>query len=228
MNAKCACQKHSGTPILQMMLHCIIQEQHDKLSDEMLNYFIQKLKSATKEGYLSGMIAFVHVDLLHRPTGGGMGYGMLDLPLSMQRIDCAKVLVEAGVDLYNGGCPGGEKFDVVPMFEEYCAHGTNEFIRWAFNEYIPNHSEIDLKRIIHSIINMKEKDERSCSWQSVQRAPAHAILNCRHKETIKHLVEYGNEIGLDLLAEQSCDGKTALHVAAEENDVESVHILLQL
>ena len=66
-------------------------------------------------------------------------------------------------------------------------------------------------------------------WQSVQRAPAHAILTSRHKETIECLVQIGrDEFDLDLLAEQSSTGKTALHVAAEANDVESVQILLQL
>ena len=233
MNAKCTCVKHTGTPISQMMLHCHIQFDYDKLSVKMLEYFIQKLKSAAKEVCLCGKISTKHVNLLHRYTGGGVNYVMLDLPLSIKRVDCTKVLVEAGVDLLSGGCPSdakvkGEKFDVVPMFQEYRDHGTNEFIRWAFNEYIPNHPEIDLEQIIHSLINMKEKDKKSCFWQSVQRAPAHAVLTSHHEETIKRLVECGKENGLDLLDEQSCTGKTALHVAAENNDVKSVQILLQL
>ena len=164
-----------------------------------------------------------------------MNYVMLDLPLSIKRVDCAKVLVEAGVDLLNGGCPSdakvkGEKFDVVPMFQEYRDHGTNKFIRWAFNEYNPNLPEVDLRRIIQSLINMKKKDKKSCLWQSVRRTPAHAILICRHRRTVDRLVECGKEHfdGLDLLAEQSCTDKTALHVAAENGDVKSVHILLQL
>ena len=47
---------------------------------------------------------------------------------------------------------------------------------------------------------------------------------------IKRLVDYAKKEfdGLDLLAEQNCTGKTALHVAAEDNDVESVQLLLQL
>ena len=233
MNAKCSCAKHTGTPILQMMLHCHVQVDYDKLSVNMLEYFIQKLKGATKEVRLCGKISTRYVNLLHRYAGGGVNYVMLDLPLSIKRIDCAKVLVEAGVDLLSGSCPSdakvkSEMFDVMPMFQEYHDHGTNEFICWAFNEYIPQHPEIDLKRIIQSIINMKEKDKKSCFWQSVQRAPAHAILTSHHEETIKHLVQFGKECGLDLLDERSCTGKTALHVAAENNDVKSVQILLNL
>ena len=211
---------HTGTPLLQLMLHCLIQDQCHNLST-MAKYFIQNNAS------LRGKITFMN-GLFDQMDDGidGQSYGMLDLSLSMKKIDCAKLLVQAGVDLLSGGCPEGEKFDVVPMFQEYRDHGTNEFIHWAFNEYILN--EIDLKRIIQCIINMKEKDETSCFWQSVRRSPTHAILTSHHEEAIKRLVQCGKENGLDLLAERSCTGKTALHVAAENNDVESVDILLQM
>ena len=223
MNAKCTCEIHTGTPILQMMLHCLIQHECDKLSVTMLEYFIQR------GAELSGKVATRHFGI-YRNDCGGVSYGILDLPLSMQRIDCAKVLVEAGVDLINGGSPRGVEFPVVPMFQEYRDHGTNEFICWAFNEYIPKHPEIDLKRIVQSIINMKKKNEQFCLWQSVRRSPTHALFTTHHEATIKRLVECGIDKfdGLNLLDEQSCTGKTALHVAAENNDVESVKILLQL
>ena len=225
MNAECTCEIHTGTPILQMMLHCFIHDDCHELSITMLKHFIEK------GAKLSGKIATLHLSV-DRSDSGGVNYSMLDLPLTMKKIDCAKVLVESGVDLISGGCPEGEEFAVVPMFQEYRDHGTNEFIRWAFNEYIPNHPAIDLERfaqrMIDSVINMK-KDERSCFWKSMRRAPAHAILTSHHEETIKRLVECGkNDFSLDLLDEQSCTGKTALHIAAEDNDVESVHTLLQL
>ena len=206
-----------------MMLHCLIQHECDKLSVTILEYFIQKGSE------LSGKIATRHFGL-YRNDCGGVSYGILDLPLSMQRIDFAKVLVKAGVDLISGGSPSGVEFAVMPMFQEYRDHGTNEFICWAFNEYIPKHPEIDLKRIIRSIINMKKKDQQSCLWQSVRRSPVHALLTSHHEETIKRLVECSIDEfdGLNLLAERSCTGKTALHVVAEDNDVESMHILLRL
>ena len=215
MKAECACKVHTGTPIIQMMLHCLIQGKYDNLSVSILEYFIEK------DAKLNGM-AFLQIDR------GGVSYGLLDPPLLMKRIDCAKVIMKAGVDLVSGGCPEAEKLDVVPMFQEYHYHGTNEFIRWAFNEYIPQHPEIDLKRIIQSIINMKEQDKEHHFWKPMQRSPAHAVLTSHHEGTIKRLVKCGKDNGLDLLAERSCTGKTALHVAAENGDVESVHILLQL
>ena len=223
MNANCACRLHGGTPVSQLMLHCLIEDKYANLR-RMLEYFIQKRAN------LKVKITFQD-GRLHQMKEGkitGQGYGMLDLALSAKRIDCAKVIVKAGVDLISGGCPEGETFDVVPMFQEYRDHGTNKFICWAFNEYILRLNEIDLKRIIRCIINMKKEDEKSCFWQCVRRSPAHAVLTCHHEETIKHLVRCGNDNGLDLLDERSCTGKTALHVAAENNDVESVQILLQM
>ena len=213
------CKVHTGTPICQLMVHCL--HNCAKLSNTMLNYFIER------GAKLNGKIAVHHVGL--HPEESKIKYAMLDLPLSMKRIDCAKNLVEAGVDLISGGHSECEKFEVLAMFQEYRDYGTNVFICWAFKEYIPNHPEIDLKRIIRSIINMNERDKQSCWWTSVQRAPAHAILTSQHEETIKRLIECAEkDFGLNLLNEQSCTGNTALHVAAGNNDVESVHILLRL
>ena len=216
MNAEC--EVHTGTIICQSMLHYVLQNDQ-KLSDYKINYLKEK------GAKLNGKIVIRRVG--HDPTT--FTFGMLDLPLSMKKIDCAKRLVEIGVDLISGGSADCEKLAIVPMFQEYRDYGTNEFIRWAFNEYIPNHHEIDLKRLIQSIIHMTERDIEVGWWDSVQRTPAHAVLTCRHKEAIKRLIECAKkDFDLDLLAEESCTGKTALHVAAENNDVESVHILLQL
>ena len=205
MNAEC--KVHTGTPICQLMVHCLVQG-YEKLGDTMLNYFIEK------GAKLDVKILIHHVGL--GPKDTKIKYGMLDLPLSMKRIDCAKMLVEAGVDLISGGSPDCEKFAVVPMFEEYRDHGTNEFIHWAFSEYIPNHPEIDRidERIIKCIEHMKERDKKRSWWPPVQRSPAHAILTSCHEETINRLVQCGKENGLDLLNEQSCTDSTSLLSAA--------------
>ena len=209
------------------MLHCLLQDD-TKLSDDMIDYF--KMKGAKLNGKI-----ITHRVGLHDPDNRTITFGMLDLPLSMNKIESAKQLVEIGVDLISGGSADCEKLAIVPMFQEYRDHGTNEFIHWAFNEYLPkNHDKIDLEqiiqRIIQSIIHMKERDKKFCWWDSVQRSPAHVILTCHHKETIKRLVEIANDkkFDLNLLEEKSCTDKTALHVAAENNDVESVQLLLQL
>ena len=224
MNAECTCSVHGpGTPISQMMLHVLIQHQYDRLDVTMLQLFIDK------QAELSG-----RVTARYRSRHGEKAlYDMLSLPLLMGRIDCAKVLVNNGVDPLTGNDPDGESYTVVPMFQEYCAHGTNEYIRWVFNDYIPQHPEIDLKafaqRIMKSIISMKAKDRVECWWESKRRTAAHAILMCCHLKTIEQLVECGrSEIRLDLLAERNCTAKTALHQAVVKNDAESVDILIGL
>jgi len=205
-----------------MMVHCLIQHLYDKLDVDMLRYFI-------KNGAVPcGQITTGHGDL----GGSGVSYGLLDLPLSMDRVDCAIVLVEAGVDPINGGSPTGEEFDVVPMFQEYYDHGTNKFIRWVFNEYLLQHPEIDLSefahRIIKSIINMNKNNESNHWWSSQRRSPAHAILTSGKQEMIKLLVLSCRDEDLDLLSEQSATGRTALHIAARNDDDESADVLLQL
>ena len=49
MNAKCSCVKHTGTPILQMMLHCLMQNNCDKLDVTMLQYFTEKVATLSGE-----------------------------------------------------------------------------------------------------------------------------------------------------------------------------------
>ena len=217
MNAQC--KEHTGTPICQLMVHCLVHNP-EELNDTKLSYF------TANRGTLNGMILVHHVGLDAKESD--IKYGMLDLPLSMKKIDCAKWLVGKGVDLISGGSSDCEKFAIVPMFQEYRDYGTNEFICWAFKEYIPQHPGIHIEKIIECIIYMKKRDKGIKWWPSVQRAPAHAILTSQHEETIKRLVEIAKDKGLNLLEEKSCTGKTALHVAAENGDVESVHILLQL
>lgn len=212
------CMLH-GAPISQMMVHCLIQHQYGELDDTMLEYFI------TKGAVLAGEICTTHCD------GSKFAYGLLDVPLEMNRVDCAKMLVGKGVDPISGGSPRGEEFDVVPLFQEYFDHGTNKFIKWVFSDYLRDlqHSKCDLRevanRIIKSIHYMNAHNRR---WLSQRRSPAHAVLTSSNEEMIKLLVQSGKEENLDLLAEQSSNGRTALHIAAENGDDTSAKVLLQL
>ena len=65
-------------------------------------------------------------------------------------------------------------------------------------------------------------------WISQRRSPAHAVLNSGNEEIIKLLVQSGKDDNLDLLAEQSSNGRTALHIAAENGDYISTKALLEL
>ena len=225
MNADCTCALHGpGKPLPQMVLHCLLNDKLEAIKD-MQEHFIQK------GAKFSGLMTTIHRD--ERNTDGDKTqYDILSLLLVMKKIDCAKELVRAGFDPVNGGNRESENLDVVPMFQEYYKHGTNEFIWWLFNKYIPQNPKIKLKsltqRLIPIIISMREKDKKNGKWKLYERAATHAVLMSGHQETINILIQQGKAKRLNLLAEQSCTGKTALHHAAENNDQKSVDILLQL
>ena len=222
-NADCSCALHGpGTPLPQMGVHCLLNDKPDVFM-RMCEYFTQK--GAIYSAVITTIYMGEHdIDKVR--------YDILSLLLAMKKINYAKQLVKTGVDPVSGGNPEGEKLDVVPMFQEYYEHGTNEFIHWVFNDYIPQQPKIKLKpltqRLIDIIVSMKEKDKENGRWKLHKRTAAHAILTSGHQETIEHLIQRGEAKGLDLLGEQTCTGKTALHHVAENNDQKSVDILLQL
>lgn len=223
------CPVH-GAPLSQMMVHCLIQRLYDKLDVTMLQNFFK-----------NGALCYGEIFIGYEDDSDDTLYTLLDLPLSMDRVDCAKALVEAGVDPINGGCSWGEDFDVVPLFQEYYDHGTNEFIRWVFNDYLRQHPEVDRSefahRLIRSIINMNKNNESNHWWSSQRRCPAHALLTSGNEEMIKllvtsgkdeHLEMSGKDERLDLLTKRSANGRTALHIAAWNDDEKSADVLLQL
>ena len=208
-----------GAPLYQMILHCVLQNV--EVDAAMVQYFIEKDSPLDSEIYTF-------------EVGGNSTYStsLLDLPLEMTTangFEVAKVLVESGkVDPITGGSPRGEKFNAVPMFEEYFFNGTNSYIRWLCKEHIPNSKRGEfVNRVLKCITSMK-KHEFFTTWIYRQRTPSHAILTSQHQETIALLVQKGKEQGENFLTETNSTGKTALHMAAENGDLESVEILLQL
>ena len=223
MNVECTCTLHGhGTPTSQMVLHCLLNDKLEAMMD-MQKYFTQK---GAKH---SGVITTIHTDE-HDTNVDIMQHDILSLLLVMKKIDCAKEFVKADFDPINGGNPEGEKLDVVPMFQEYYKHGTNEYICWMFHDYVPNRIKLNsfTQRLIQMIISMKEKDKENGRWKLHERTAAHAVLTSGHLGTIEHLIRSGKARNLDLLAEQNCAGQTALHIAAQNNDKRSVDVLLQL
>ena len=211
-----------GAPLFQMIYHCIVQNV--ELDPTMVQYFIAKNSPLDREIW--------NHEFDGQSVGGGYAWSVLDLPLTMTTgngFEIAKVLVEVGkVDPITGGTPRGEKHNVVPMFEEYHFKGTNNYIRWLCKEYIPKHTREEfVNRVLKCITSMK-KDEDFTTWEYEQRTPSHAILTSGHEETITLLVQKGKEQGENFLTETNSIGKTALHIAAENGDLESVQILLKL
>lgn len=205
-----------------MILHCLVRNV--EVDTTMVDLFIEKGSP------LSRTISSIEVD--GQDTSTGYIWSLLDLPLTMTTMngfEVAKVLVERGkVDPITGGTPTGETFDVVPMFQEYCFAGTNNYICWLCKEHIPNHKRGEFVYQVLKCITSMKKHEGFSAWVYERRTPSHAILTSRHQETVALLVQKGKEQDEDVLTETNSTGKTALHMAAENGDLESVKILLQL
>ena len=204
-----------GAPLFQMMLHCHAQNHQLKLDVKMVHLFIDKGTPLNK------IIKNVFEDV----ESESYSWSALDLLLTMNNIDLAKVLVEEGkIDPITGGCPRGEKFNVVPMFQEYCFHGTNEFISWVCNDHLPQHMRNEFTDRVLSCIESMKSHKHFEKWVFQRRTPAHAMLTCGHRETIELMVDKNRA----LLIDENSTGKTALHVAAEEGDIHSMKVLLDL
>ena len=201
-----------------MIFHCFIHKMNE-VDTNMVKYFIEKRSPLTRE------ICSGEYDCQSAITGG-ITWSVLDLPLtmgSMNGIEVAKVLVTFGkIDCITGGAPNANKYDVVPMFQEYWLSGTNYYIRWLCKEYLSDDQRREfVNQVVECITSMNQRLER---WIHKRRIPSHAMLTCGHQETIKLLLQRDS----NLLKEKNSTGKTALYMAAEDGDLESVEILLEL
>ena len=214
-----------GAPLFQMIFHCFVHHfENAELDTTMVRYLIEEGSPLSRE------ICNLEVD--GQNVRAGLSWSILDLPLTMKNMngfEVAKVLVEVGyIDPITGGTPRGETYNIVPMFQEYCFNGTNNYIRWLCKEHLPADKRSKfVDRVLRSIVSMK-RNEQFTTWIYERKTPSHAILTCWHPETIALLVQKGKEQNEDLLSEKNSTGKTALHMAAEDGDLESVEILLQL
>ena len=208
-----------GGPLFQMMCHYLVQ--NTGVDTNMVEYFIEK------GAPLGRQIRTLEYD--DQALKATIRWSALDLPLtvsgcSMSGIEVAKVLVKGDkIDCITGGAAGVNTYDVVPMFQEYWHHGTNYYIRWLCNEYVSNDKRRGfVDRVAKFIASMKQQTPKR--WEYKRRTPSHAMLTCGHQKTIKLLLRKDST----LLSEKNSTGKTALHMAAEDGDLESVKILLEL
>ena len=143
----------------------------------------------------------------------------LELAINYQGFDISHLLVKRGADpfLYGDGV-------ISPLLVEYLLFGSHRFLQWLLNDYL-SHSQKSVTEFIDHLLNegVLFRDNMKHTFMEVYgRSPAHAFLLCRHKEAIDYLVQRRRE----LLEECDPFGRTALHLAAQEGDTESVRILL--
>ena len=105
-----------------------------------------------------------------------------------------------------------------PLFVEYVHYPSNEFLKWLFKELVTG---VSVPGFIKQIFPMKRGTTHTAR-KIYGKNPLHAFLLCGSGEVVDAL------LGLQprILEEVDPFGKTALHIAAEKGDIESLKILL--
>ena len=139
----------------------------------------------------------------------------------IKRIDIAQMLVQAGANPIH---PSLDYISgVVQLLEEYYEFGTNRYISWLLQEHLLSYQ---LPKFIESVVMLDIfNDAGMHMFDAVGRHPAHALLTCGNEEMVRQLLKKKNP---SLLTVRDVSGRTALQVASQEGDLESVEILLKL
>ena len=194
--------KTSGTPLLQMMMYAKLKKKEKKLNVKVVRFFIESganLGRVLTRGIYNNSTA-------------------LEMAISFQCIDIAKLLVKEGADPIYGG-----DGNISPIFLEYGLFGTNTFLQWLLR-ICQLRSEIPtfIDRFLCSNVLYREMMRHTITTV-YGRNPAHTFLLSGNEEAITYLVEQKR----DVLEECDLFQRTALHLAAENGDTDGVEILLK-
>ena len=146
----------------------------------------------------------------------------IELAIKNKRIDIARQLVVAGANPIN---PREDvTHGVVQLLDEFYEFGTNKYISWLLCQHllpheIPQFIEKDI--IKYNIFN----EDSMKMFEIVGRHPAHALLTCGNKEVVTQFLSHHEDVEVNI---KDGVGRTALKIATENCDHESVKILLKI
>ncbi len=120
--------------------------------------------------------------------------------------------------------PSLEETSGVPqILDEYYVFGTNKYISWLLHQHLPPH---EVPPFIEDVVKLDIFNELGKDmFNKVGRHPAHALLTCGSEEMVRQLLDHHKELKVNVKDET---GRTALQIATEDGDFESVTILLIL
>ena len=195
--------KTTGSPLIQMMIYAWSENNSSPNIDaEIVSFFIKNnvvLSRVIRASKYSNSSA-------------------LELAIVFKCIDVAEILTEEGnVDPLL--C--GDEI-VSPVLWEYALFGTINFLKLILNNY-RNKTQLTGKRVLDTKILFGPKLDRKFK-RVYGKNTVHAFLLSAHQEIITELLGARP----DLLEVKDPFGRSALHLAAEEGDLESVKILLSL
>ncbi|CAI8010958.1 Ankyrin-1 [Geodia barretti] len=188
-----------GTPLLQMLCYARIRDNPQHIDKEIVRFFVDHKDVVLTRVLTAGYIRTSTV---------------LDTCIFLGRLDIVKkMLIPNGIDPIKGGYPG-----MRPLFVEYVHYPSNEFLKWLFKELVTG---VSVPQFIKQIFPVKRGTTHTAR-KIYGKNPLHAFLLCGSGEVVDAL------LGLQprILEEVDPFGKTALHIAAEKGDIESLKILL--
>ena len=150
----------------------------------------------------------------------------LELAILNRKLEVAKILVAKGANpiafpVGRNGIRG-----VIPLMEEYHTFGTNEYMKWLFHDHL-HPSNVD--HYIQEVLEMDIFNQVALAmFCQARRHAAHSLLTCGHEKLAKALIEHPRHGGSELLTERDPAEFTALQIAANNGDLESVKVIMKL
>ena len=201
----------TGIPLTQMFVHCVHQKCSEIIDGEIVKQLLDSTTLNATYNYHIPIKSQHEIPLVSTP---------LEFAILLQRMDVVELLLSQGADIFATLSSNSPSL----MFE-YFEFGTSKIISWFLDDYL---SLSDIPGFIKKVLNADILQESIMELfaAKVRRHPAHAILTCGNQEIIeKFLKKYPRE---DLLAVKDPNGNTALQVATEQNNLQSVKVLLNL
>ena len=111
---------------------------------------------------------------------------------------------------------------VLQLLDEYYELGTNEYISWLLHQHLLSH---EIPSFIETVVKLDIFNDMGMDmFNKVGRHPAHALFMCGNEEMVRQLLEHHKDLQVNV---KDGTGRTALQIATEEGDFESVTILLK-
>lgn len=201
-----------GTPLAQMFVYCVLNRGPQVIDVGVIRQLLDPTTVNSVYHY--------HIPV-GPPSHSVKVATPLELAILLQRRDVVEVLLREGADIFV--TPSLDSPPVVIF--EYFEFGTSKILSWILEDYLPLS---DIPQFIQKVLSAEILQERVIElfMTSVKRHPAHAVLTCGNQDMIENfLKKYPSE---DLLTMEDRNGDTALQVAAKQNNLHSVKILLKL
>ena len=202
----------SGSPLTQVMVHNLHHNCPEVVDSETVQCLIDTDLNVN-------VIYFLSI------TNSGRSYDWctpIELAISIRRLDIAKQLVIAGANPIHPTLDDRAS-GVIQLLGEYFEYGTNHYISWLLHEHLLSH---EIPQFIEDVMKVDIfNDIGNRMFNRAGRLAAHAFLTCGSEEMAMLLLEHH---GNHLLTIKDTSNRTALQVAAQMGDLESVNILLKL